>query len=33
VGIWTFRRMNERVFVNVALALSAMASVWLIVHG
>jgi uncharacterized membrane protein YfcA len=33
IGVWTFRRMNERVFANVALSLSALASVWLIVHG
>lgn len=33
VGYWTFRRMNERVFTTVALALSAVASVFLIVHG
>lgn len=33
VGVWTFRRMNEKVFVYVALGLSALASVWLIVHG
>lgn len=33
VGIWTFRRMDERVFTAVALALSAIASLWLIIHG
>ena len=33
VGYWTFRRMNEKVFTNVALALSAVASVFLIIHG
>jgi uncharacterized membrane protein YfcA len=33
VGIVTFRRMNQRVFVNVALSLSAIAAAWLIVHG
>mgnify|MGYP001158986084 CR=1 FL=1 len=33
VGIFTFRRMNERVFVTIALALSTVAAVWLIVHG
>jgi uncharacterized membrane protein YfcA len=32
-GIWTFRRMDERVFTGVALGLSALASLWLIVHG
>jgi uncharacterized protein len=33
VGIPVFRRMNERVFTNVALTLSAIAATWLIVHG
>ncbi len=33
VGMWTFDRMNEKVFTNVALALSAAASVFLIIHG
>ena len=33
LGYGIFRRMNERVFTNVALTLSAVASVWLIVHG
>lgn len=33
VGIVIFRRMNERVFTDVALTLSAIAAVWLIVHG
>ena len=33
VGVWTFRRMNERVFTGVALGLSALASLWLIMHG
>lgn len=33
VGIPVFKRMNERVFKNVALSLSALAAVWLIVHG
>ena len=33
LGYATFARMNERLFVNVALALSAIASVWLVVHG
>jgi uncharacterized membrane protein YfcA len=33
VGIFVFRRMNQKVFTNVALLLSAVASVWLIVHG
>jgi uncharacterized membrane protein YfcA len=33
VGIWAFRRMDERVFTAVALGLSALASLWLIIHG
>ena len=33
VGVAVFRRMNERVFTNVALGLSALAATWLIVHG
>lgn len=33
VGIWAFRRMDERLFTGVALTLSALASIWLIVHG
>ncbi len=33
VGRVVFRRMNQRVFTNVALLLSTVASVWLIVHG
>lgn len=33
LGIFTFRRMNQVVFTNVALALSTIAAVWLIVHG
>jgi uncharacterized protein len=33
IGYSVFRRMNERVFTAVALALSAVASAWLIVHG
>ena len=33
IGVAVFRRMNERVFTNVALGLSAVAAVWLIVHG
>jgi uncharacterized protein len=33
LGYGIFRRMNEKVFTNVALALSAVASVWLVVHG
>ena len=33
LGYVVFRRMNDRVFTAVALGLSAVASVWLIVHG
>ena len=33
VGIWAFRRMDERLFTGIALVLSALASIWLIVHG
>lgn len=33
VGVFVFRRMNQTVFTRVALALSAIASIWLIVHG
>lgn len=33
LGYATFARMNERVFVNVALVLSAVASLWLLLHG
>ena len=33
IGIWAFRRMDERLFTGIALALSALASIWLIVHG
>lgn len=33
LGILVFRRMNQTVFVNVGLALSAVAAIWLIIHG
>jgi hypothetical protein len=33
VGYLVFDRINERVFTSVALSISALASVWLIVHG
>ena len=33
VGVAVFRRMDERVFTTVALALSALAAIWLIIHG
>jgi len=33
IGIFTFRRMNERLFVSIALSLSTVAALWLIIHG
>lgn len=33
LGYVVFDRINERVFTTVALSISALASVWLIVHG
>lgn len=33
VGVAVFRRMNEQVFTAVALGLSALAALWLLVHG
>jgi len=33
VGVFTFRRMNERVFTYVALGLSGVTAVWLVIHG
>ena len=33
IGYAIFARMNERIFTNVALSLSAVASIWLIIHG
>lgn len=33
VGVKVFRRMDQAVFVRVALALSAVASLWLLIHG
>jgi len=33
VGYATFSRIDERVFTNAALALSALAAAWLVVHG
>lgn len=33
IGVAVFRRMNERLFTNIALALSAIAAIWLILHG
>lgn len=33
VGVFVFRRMNERVFTTVALTLSGLAAAWLIIHG
>ncbi len=32
-GYTLFRRMNEQVFTAIALALSAVASIWLVIHG
>lgn len=33
VGVFTFRRMNEKVFTVVALTLSAVIAIWLVIHG
>jgi hypothetical protein len=33
IGIFTFRRMNQVWFDRIALTLSALASVWLVIHG
>jgi uncharacterized membrane protein YfcA len=33
LGYATFSRLNERVFANLALALSAVAAIWLVLHG
>lgn len=33
VGIVVFRGMNQAAFINIALALSAVAAIWLLVHG
>lgn len=33
VGIVIFRHLDQRVFVTTALALSAVAAVWLLIHG
>ena len=33
IGIATFRRMNQLWFERIALALSAAASAWLVIHG
>lgn len=33
LGIFVFRKMNQKVFNNVALALSAVAAIWLMWHG
>ena len=33
LGYGIFNRMNEKVFTNIALSLSAVASIWLIIHG
>jgi uncharacterized membrane protein YfcA len=33
LGYAIFKKMNEKVFTNIALVLSAVASIWLIIHG
>ncbi len=33
LGVFTFRRMNEKVFTYTALALSGIVSIWLVIHG
>jgi hypothetical protein len=33
VGIFTFRRMDQQLFISIALALSTLAALWLIIHG
>ncbi len=33
VGVFVFRRMDERVFTYTALALSGLVAVWLVIHG
>lgn len=33
LGVLVFRRMNQQVFNNTALALSGVAGLWLLVHG
>ena len=33
VGIAVFRRMNQRVFTDVARSISGVAGIWLIIHG
>lgn len=33
LGVYVFRRMDQRIFVVVALVLSAFAAVWLLIHG
>jgi uncharacterized membrane protein YfcA len=33
LGYAIFKKMNEKLFTNIALVLSAVASVWLIIHG
>lgn len=33
VGVFVFRRMNEKVFTTVALTISSIAAIWLVVHG
>lgn len=33
IGIFAFRRMNQTWFERIALAVSALASLWLVIHG
>lgn len=33
LGLAVFKKMNEQLFTNIALGLSAVASIWLIIHG
>ncbi len=33
IGIFTFRRMNQKAFIRIALTLSTLAAMWLLVHG
>lgn len=33
VGVFIFRRMDERVFTYIALGLSGLVAIWLVVHG
>lgn len=33
IGVFVFRRMDERVFTYIALALSGLVAIWLVLHG